>query len=262
MSLTIPQTELIHDPWLIIGLLFVGICFGVINTLAGGGSILSLPALLFMGISPHAANATNRVAGIVQTTGATLAFLRAGALREREVFTLGIYGFVGGVSGAWASLQISQDAMRGVIHVCLAAIALFTLMVPKTHFIDPPPPKKNSFSQFFWGVIVSFYGGFLQAGIGLLSLYYIRFICGHEMVRGTIYKTVYIWALTLPSLLVFTIHGEVKWAPGLLLAIGSLMGALIGVRLTLSDRGALIIRKTLPYVALLMVTRLIWKTWG
>lgn len=241
-------------------LLVIGLLFGVINTLAGGGSILSLPALLFLGVPPHASNATNRVAGVTQTMGAVIGFWRGGALSREGILRLTFYAVLGGFLGPWVSLQMNQESMRICIQVCLALIALFTLLAPARLFQDPPPRPKPKIVQHLFGVLVAFYGGFLQAGIGLVSLYYLRFICGYDLVRGTAIKVFFILMLTFPALAVFTWYGEVQWWTGSCLALGSIGGAWIGVRLSLSSKGSKIIRVALPITAILMVVSLTVKS--
>lgn len=170
------------------------------------------------------------------------------------------YASLGGVLGPLVSLQMNQGAMRVCIQVCLALVALFTLFAPRRLFIDPPPEPRSVLTQHLCGLGVAFYGGFLQAGIGLVSLYYLRFICGYDLVRGTAVKALFILALTIPALVVFIWHGEVWWWSGGCLALGSVLGALIGVRLSLSPRGSQVIRGALPITALLMVVSLIIKS--
>jgi uncharacterized membrane protein YfcA len=241
-------------------LLIIGALFGVINTLAGGGSILSLPALLFLDVAPHAANATNRVAGVTQTISAVIGFWRGGALSKDGLWVLIFYALLGGFLGPWVSLQMNQESMRVCIQICLALIALFTLFAPARLFQDPPPPPKSKTIQHLVGFSVAFYGGFLQAGIGLVSLYYLRFICGYDLVKGTAVKTLFILSLTIPALGVFIWHGEVQWLIGSCLALGSIGGAWFGVRLSLSPKGSKIIRIALPITAILMVISLMVKS--
>ena len=248
-------------PLMVISFLVIGILFGVINTIAGGGSILTLPALMMFGLSPHAANATNRVGGVIQTFSAVLGFWKRGAFHHERFGFLIFYAVVGGTLGPWVSLQLSHSKMAVVIQCCLMMIALFTLGAPKSLFIDPPPPERSKLYQHLGAFLVSFYGGFLQAGIGLLSLYYLRFICGYDLVRGTAVKAMYLFALTLPSLLVFVWHGQVCWRVGSLLALGSVIGASLGVKISLSEQGNLLIRKALPLTALLMITSLVIRSW-
>ena len=117
-------------------LIAVGIMFGLISTLVGGGSIISLPALLYLGISPHAANATNRVVGVTQTLSAAVHFWRRGAVDISSVKSLCGYAGLGGVLGALISLRLDPDALRTGIHLCLMFIALFTLFAPRRLFAD------------------------------------------------------------------------------------------------------------------------------
>ena len=245
---------------MIVLLLIVGVLFGLINTIAGGGSVLTLPALMLIGLEPHAANATNRVGGAIQTLSAAFGFWKRGAFKGQSLGFLIFYALLGGTLGPWLSLQLSQKSMGWVIQGCLILIALFTLFAPKSLFKDPPPPKRSLFAQHLGVFLVSLYGGFLQAGIGLVSLYYLRFVCGYDLVKGTAVKAVYLCALTLPTLIVFMWYGQVRWGAGILLAIGGLLGAAIGVRLSLSSSGQQVIRKALPITAIMMIIGLILRS--
>ena len=249
-------SDVLHSPITSLLLFVVGVCFGAINTLAGGASVLSLPALLLLGLPPHAANATNRVPGITQTLSALWSFKRKGTLRGLPVLMILIIAPLGGTLGARLSLLLTQAQMNVCIQVCLAAIAAFTLLAPKRLFNDEPLPALSLPWQIFWGCVASLYGGFLQAGIGLVSLYYIRFACGYDLVRATALKVVFIAGLTLPSLATFIYYGQVKWLSALALSVGALLGAQLGVHLSLKPSGALIIRRALPFAALLMVIKL------
>ena len=240
-------------------LLSIGVLFGVINTLAGGGSILSLPALLFLGVSPHAANATNRLGGILQTLSATWSFFRKGELDRGPLALLSFYAITGGLVGSSVSLLLSQESMDLCIQLCLFAVALFTLMAPRRLFEDPPPAPKAKWVQHVMGLLVAFYGGFLQAGIGLVSLYYFRFFWGRGMVEATILKTVFIVLFTAPALIIFIEQDQVRWAIGGALALGAMIGAQIGVKLSLSPKGAELIRKALPIAGVLMILGLMGR---
>jgi uncharacterized protein len=240
-------------------LLSVGVLFGVINTLAGGGSIFSLPALLFLGVSPHAANATNRLGGILQTLSATWSFFRRGEVDRGPLLLLSFYAITGGVLGSSVSLLLSQESMDLCIQACLFAVALFTLMAPKRLFIDPPPAPKAKWIQHIMGLLVAFYGGFLQAGIGLVSLYYFRFFWGRGMVEATILKTVFIVLFTAPALIIFIEQDQVRWAIGGTLALGAMIGAQLGVNLSLSPKGAELIGRALPIAGVLMILGLMGR---
>lgn len=244
----------------IVLLIIIGALFGLINTIAGGGSILTLPALMMLGLEPHAANATNRVGGVLQTMSAALGFWRRKAFVNQRIGFLLFYALLGGTLGPWLSLQLKQETMASVIQVCLIFIALFTLSAPKRMFQDPPPPARSLVSQHLAALIVSLYGGFLQAGIGLVSLYLLRFVCGYDLVKGTAVKALYICVLTVPTLIVFMCYGHVRWMYGLIVAAGAILGANIGVHLSLSTKGSEMIRAALPITAILMIISLLVRS--
>lgn len=249
-------------PHMILILALVGVLFGVINTLAGGGSVLSLPALLLLGLPPHAANATNRVVGITQTMSALWSFAHRGKLKGASLLPLSLIASAGGVLGARISLLLSQAQMNLCIQLCLGSIATFTLLAPRRLFEEPPPEARSPNTQLIGALLVALYGGFIQAGIGLVSLYYMRFICGHSLVKATALKVVFIAALTVPSLVTFIYYGQVWWISGAALALGGLIGAQIGVYLSLGAHGARVIRRALPFAALLMLAGLIWRNFS
>lgn len=248
------------QPLIFIVLISIGILFGLINTLAGGGSILSLPALLLLGLPPHAANATNRVIGITQTLSALWSFARKGELKGAPIIMISTVSGIGGIIGARLSLLLSQAQMNLCIQLCLISIAAFTLLAPKRLFEEPPPSEQPRSYQLIGALFVALYGGFIQAGIGLVSLYYMRFICGHTLVKATALKVVFITALTIPSLLTFIYFGQVWWMSAFALAVGGLIGAQLGVYLSLGEQGEKMIGRALPFAAILMLLGLIWRS--
>jgi len=257
--LLLQLTRDVGGPWQVGALLAVGVVYGVINTLSGGGSVLSLPALLFLGLPPHIANGTNRVVGVTQTLSALLAFWRGGALKGERVWGWFALAAAGGALGAYASLRVPAGALAALMQLCLSAIALGTLLTPPRLLRGAPPPPRGLLARALGAVVVVLYGGFLQAGVGLLIVYYLRFTWGYDLVRATALKTLLAAGLMLPSLVTFAVYAEIRWGVGLTLALGGAVGAQLGVRVSLSPRGAQVIRVALPVTALLMVGALAWR---
>ena len=245
--------------WLFAVLLFLlGLGFGVINTLAGGGSTLSLPAMLLLGLSPHVANATNRLAGIVQTLSAVIGFMRQGKLKHPVIKHLTWYALIGGSCGSYCSLLVSPQILNYWIQICITMIAIFLWCAP-SDWVDRDFKPHSKLTCHMVGLLIAFYGGFLQAGVGIICFYYIRYFWGLGSIEAVIMKVVFIAIFTLPALIIYSVNGQVHWWIGTLLALGSGIGAWLSVNLSLSDQGSDWIRKALPVAAILMVLGLALK---
>ncbi|MGE3273978.1 MAG: sulfite exporter TauE/SafE family protein [Vicinamibacterales bacterium] len=217
-------------PYLICAL--TGVVAGVLNVLAGGGSFLTLPVLLFLGLPAAVANGTNRVGVMTQSLGAVWGFHRYGKMDWRWAFAVSVPAVLGAALGVWASLTIPDFAFRRILSVVMLVITLWTLFRKAS---TPPPPDATPRSPWHWSTVLAFfgvgvYGGFLQAGVGFLVLAATS-AAGLDLVRGNAVKMLSVLLLTMLSLAVFAGTGHVDWALGLALGIGNLAGAMVGVRL-------------------------------
>ncbi len=218
----------------------VGLVAGVLNTLAGGGSLLTLPALVFLGMPAADANGTNRVAVVVQSLVAARRFRERGILPLGSVWGLLPVTLVGALVGAWASLQLDETGLRRAMAVVMVAIVGLLWLQPerwlrRTHRRLPA-----------WGVqlvfaFVGFYGGFIQAGVGVLLLVALSLGRGLDLVQANAAKVVLVLLFTLPALVLFWAQGAVQWLPGVVLSLGTAAGAEVGARLAVA-KGAPAIR--------------------
>jgi uncharacterized membrane protein YfcA len=220
------------------GLLFcTGFAAGVVNILAGGGSFLTLPVLIFVGLPAGVANATNRLAIVFQNLGAAWGFQRKSVI-PWDYFAVGLLpACLGSLVGVWAALEISDVAFQRLLAFFMVAISLWTLWDPIKNKATNPKQTSGRFSWTnhvvmplaFFGVGV--YGGFVQAGVGFLVLA-LTTATGLDLVRGNAIKIVWILVFTIFSLSVFLWQGWVVWVPGLVLGAGNTVGGLLGVHLT------------------------------
>ena len=215
-----------------VALFAAGLAAGVINVVAGGGSFLTLPVLIFLGLPATVANATNRVAILLQNVAAVPGFHRHRVLRWRWSLAVSVPAVAGAVAGTWAALEIGDEAFERVLALLMVAISLWTLLAPgRPDPGDAPlrsPWSPGLVAAFF---VIGFYGGFVQAGVGFLVLAATTW-AGLDLVRGNAVKVLAILVFTLVSLALFAAGGEVRWAVGLVLGAGSVVGGLLGVRLT------------------------------
>lgn len=222
------------DP-LVAALLLVpaGFVAGALNVVAGGGSFLTLPLLILLGLPHTVANGTNRLAILIQTAGATAAFRRADAIPVSVLLRLGAAAILGAGLGSTLAVHVGETVFLRFLSIVMVLFTLFPLLqrVPRDGEGRPEGPRVGAGLVAAF-VAVGFYGGFLQAGVGFLSLGATSW-AGYGLVAGNAIKVACIFLFSIVSLSVFAANGVVDWGVGLALGIGTFGGALVGARLTL-----------------------------
>lgn len=207
-----------------------GLIAGTINVLAGGGSFLTLPLLIFVGLPPTIANATNRVGVFLQNVGAVWGFHRHGVLDWRSFCWAAVPAALGSVLGTWAALRVGDDAFQRVLAFLMIAVTLWSLWNPlKGRAAKGGGGLRLGLlaAGFF---VVGIYGGFVQAGVGFFILAATT-LAGLDLVRGNAVKVLSVLILTSMSLGIFAWQGKVDWILGFALGAGNTVGGFIGVRL-------------------------------
>jgi uncharacterized membrane protein YfcA len=214
-------------------LFLVGLVAGTLNVIAGGGSLLSLPVMIFLGLPPTVANGTNRVAILIQNIGASWSFHRRG-LVSREWLLLAVPpAMLGAVLGTVAAVHIGELEFQRVLAVILVAAALWSIWNPIQLQAEgnaelPEGIRRWAFIAAFF--LIGVYGGFIQAGIGFVLLAATS-AAGFNMIRGNALKVTVVLAFTPLALVLFAWNGKVDWAMGFALAAGNFLGGLAGVHL-------------------------------
>jgi len=213
-------------------LVAAGIVASILNVVAGGGSFLTLPILIFLGLPSVVANGTNRVGVLMQNASAIWGFHSARVLDWRWALIASVPAVVGSALGTWAALYVGDELFRRILAIVMVVITIATL------FASDPRPGAAARSSESWLVaagffLVGIYGGFLQAGIGFLVLA-ITTWSGLDLVRGNAIKAVSVMLVTVLSLAIFAINGSIHWPMGIALAIGNTLGGFIGVRLAVT----------------------------
>ncbi len=210
-----------------VGLALVGWVSSVVNTVAGGGSLFVLPALLAIGLEPQLANGTNRVGVLVQAVVAVASFRAAGidaAPRREEAALVG----VGALAGALAAASVDP----GVFAKAAAALLLMMVASAWVQSDGWTPPERPWPAPVRAALLLGAgaYGGFLQAGVGFLLLFALVYGSGRTVREGNPVKSALTLVLTVPALLVFQRAGQAAWGPGLALAAGGVVGGWQGAR--------------------------------
>jgi len=235
-------------------LLFGGLAAGFINTLAGGGSAITIPILTeIVGIS--VANGTNRIAILLANASALTRFQRGGVVPWGRVGVLVAPTVVGAALGAWTATQLSGDTLRRVFAFVLVLVAASVLFRPSRWVEGHERVMKEPWrSLLFFGI--GFYGGSVQAGVGFMLLGGLVLGSGMDLVSGNAAKVVLILAYTPVALLLFASASQVDLRVGLVLSIGQMSGAWVAARLAVL-KGAAWIRWVLVVAAVVAAIRML-----
>jgi len=210
-----------------------GLVAGTINVVAGGGSFLTLPLLLFLGLPAAVANATNRVGVLAQNVSGVWGYHRHGALDWRWATRASLPALAGAALGAWAAVRVPDFAFTRLLSILMIVITLWSLWRNRagapagraaSHSVHGGPWVAAGFFA------TGFYGGFIQAGVGFFILA-LTSAAGLDLIRGNAVKVWGVLLMTLLSLAIFAHAGTVDWARGAVLGAGNFTGGLIGVRL-------------------------------
>lgn len=214
--------------WIVVTALVVsGILVGFINTLAGGGSVISLSLFLFLGLPVDIANGTNRVAIVLQNLTSVRTFRKKKMLDIRRTLWLAIPAVVGSVVGAQIAVDINKTVVERAFAVIMLLMIFFMLVKPSAYLHGKPEKqdKPVSFLQGFIFFLIGLYGGFIQVGVGYFLLAALVAGAGLDLVKANAVK---VWIVLLYSpfaLLVFVMNGAVHWEYGLVHGLGNIMGA-------------------------------------
>lgn len=228
-----------------------GFAAGFINTLAGSGSLITLPLLIFIGLPATIANGTNRIAICLQNVVAVKSFHRHGLLDTRKALLLAVPAVAGAVLGARIAVGLDEQLMRRAIGVVMCGMLAVLFIRPARWIEERPGPAagRPGILQALSLFAIGLYGGFVQAGVGILLLTILVIGAGCDIVKGNAIKVLIVLCFTVCALGVFILHGQVEWKVGLVLASGNMMGAWTAAR-TAARRGAGFVRWVLIAVVL------------
>lgn len=221
----------------IILLLFGGLLAGVINTLAGNGSAITLSLLIFTGLPADVANATNRIGATVQTITAIGSLRRT--KRTRHMFKESYWYFfpsvIGSVLGAYLATLMDASALKVVIGLVMLGLLLTLLYNPKK-WLKATNVHKHRKTKLNWILMfcIAVYGGFIQMGIGIMLLSLLVLVADYSLRDANIVKLVLATIFVVPAFFVFWWSGDFAWMPGLLLAVGQGLGGWLGARYILA----------------------------
>ncbi len=223
-----------------------GLVGGFVNTLAGGGSLVTLPALLLLGLPADVANATNRVGVLAQSLVAARGLGRDPRLAAVSKAWILLPSAAGALAGAWLAAQTPAAVLKPILVATLVAIACTLVWKPDALVTGDAATTPRDPRSRPWGVpalfLIGAYGGFLQVGVGIFLLLFLAAALRYDLVLGNGLKSLVVASVTPIALAVFVVERQVWWTPGLLMAIAQMAGARLGVRFAIV-RGQDAIRK-------------------
>ena len=233
-------------------LIATGVVSGFINTLAGGGSMITLPALMMMGMPADVANATNRVGVLMQSITSVKGFDSQGMLDRHALLSLLVVTGVGALAGSVLASFLPVWILKPVLLGTMLAMALVMLIRPET--LAPSdgtlPRSLSGHPMAALGLFMSgVYGGFVQAGVGFILIAALSGGLRYDLIRTNGLKSVCTAVFSGVALLIFALRDQVWWVPGVILALGSIAGAWLSVHFALK-----VGQNTLKWILFIMVS--------
>lgn len=235
----------------IIILIIAGIFVGFINTLAGGGSIISLSILMLLGLPAGVANGTNRIGILFQNIAGVASFKQQKVLETKKGLILAIPAVIGSLIGALVAVDINEAIFEKAIGGIMLLMMVLILINPQKLLQGRKEiaEKKINFWQILLFLGIGFYGGFIQLGIGYFLIAAIVGL-GYDLVKTNAIKLLIVLIYTPFTLIIFIINDQVNWAYGLTLTIGTFIGAIIASRLAVK-KGVNFVRWVIIFVIVL-----------
>jgi uncharacterized protein len=243
------------ETWAIFGA--IATIAGFVDTLAGGGGLITVPALLLGGIPPLAALGTNKLQGVVGTLVGTLRLAQRGRIPRRAICLPFLAALAGGTCGTLLVQQVDDNSLDWIIPVVLILIASYFLFAPKAGEVERKPRLSEPYFALLVLPWIGFYDGFFGPGTGSFYALSGVSLLGQDLVQATARAKLLNFASSLASLAVFVVAGQVIWPIGLAMIAGQILGALIGAAVVING-GARIIRPVIVGVCAIMLTRYLW----
>ncbi|MSN24874.1 MAG: TSUP family transporter [Geobacter sp.] len=239
---------------LLFGAAFVA---GLVDSIAGGGGLITVPVLLGIGLPPQVALGTNKLQASFGSGSAMLHFVRAGTVKLSDCWIGILWTTIGATLGVWALQLLDATLLKQLIPWLLAIIAIYTLLSPKLGAEDSHARFKNGPFYLLFGLSLGFYDGFFGPGTGSFWTMALMLLLGCSMLRATATTKVMNFTSNFVSLIFFLSVGQVRFVEGFVMGVGQFLGARVGSRLVIK-RGTAFIRPVFITMVLALVARLIY----
>jgi uncharacterized membrane protein YfcA len=222
--------------YMYLAVIAAGLFAGFVNTLAGSGSLITLPLLMFLGLPANIANGTNRIGVLVQSAISSWSFRQQKLFSVRETVWMAVPAVAGSVAGSLIAIRINERIMELLIAGLLIFMFFVILYKPEKWLREQ---AVNISTRRRWMVsavlfFIGIYGGFIQAGVGIFLLSTLVLGAGLGLTKANAHKVLIVTALTAVALVIFVVSGQVRFMYGIILAIGQGAGGWIASRVAVS----------------------------
>lgn len=239
--------------WTEAALIFAGGLFaGVINAMAGGGSLLTVPLLALGGVEGLLANGTNRIAVLMQTSGAGYGFWKRGHKLTKAMAPILVPATVGGLIGALVVSGLDDEVFKKAFGLLMIPLVILAVFKPKAKQAPEPWPEWLTAVVFFG---IGIYAGAIQAGVGLILLLVLS-RAGYDLVTANAIKIYVVIAVSIIAVTIFISKGQVRWFPAAVLSSGTFIGGYVGSQIAV-DGGEKVIRPVLVVTVLALSGRML-----
>lgn len=239
--------------------LLAGVVAGVINTLAGSGSLITLPMLIFLGLPANEANATNRVGVLLQNVVGIRTFQASGKLNVKGWLWLTVPAVLGSLVGAQIAVDLNEQIMNRVIGAVMIVMLLLILFDPQRWLRQRSEVKEGrpSLPLLIAFFAIGVYGGFIQAGVGIFILSALVLGASYNLVDANTIKLIIVLAFTIAAVAIFAANSQIHWGVGLLMAAGQSAGAWLAARFAARSKNANVwVRRLLIAVIVASIVKL------
>lgn len=251
------DSALAQSPETLAVLFVVGLVAGLVDSIAGGGGLLTVPGLLWAGLPPAAALATNKLQSSFGSFSATLRFTRSGEADPREMVGMIVCTLVGAAAGTSTVQVVDSGFLRAFIPFLLIGIAVYLIAFPKAGDMDSKRRMSDRRFAVLIGGSIGFYDGFFGPGTGTFFAIAFVSLLGADLRAATAKTKVLNFASNIAALLFFLLGGKIVWIVGLVMGVGQYLGARAGAGLVLRS-GARIVRPMLVAASLAVTARIVW----
>jgi uncharacterized membrane protein YfcA len=249
--------ELWHLPLL----LATGLVAGCVDTMAGGGGLISLPVMLGLGFDPKLALGTNKFQASFGSGSAAWHFSRAGVVAWRDCARGFGLTFLGAACGALTVQQLDPGFLKRGIPILLVTVAVYSLLKPDLGALDVHPRMARNRFDYIFGLLLGFYDGFFGPGAGTFWAMAFVVALGFNLTRATAHTKVMNFGSNLASLILFLIAGKVVFLAGMVMGLGQLLGAWLGSHVVVKG-GARFIRPVFIAVVLAITGKVLFDAWS
>ena len=234
----------------------VGLIAGFINVNAGGGSTLTLPTLIFLGLDSALANGTNRIAIFIQNISAVYSFKKEKYQQFDISLKLSLFTLPGSILGAILATELSDALFQKILGIIMIGI-IVSMIIPQKKIIDSQHEnKKIPFSAYLAMIGIGFYGGFIQVGVGFILMAALQRLMKLNLVFVNMHKVFIVLIYTIPALFIFILTKNVNWGMGLALAAGNATGGWWAAKFSVR-KGERLIKIILVVAVLIMAAKLL-----